>query len=189
MTGITSREQRLCTEPAEFPLDDRGASVDTPPLVGAAWVVAVHRRRKRAWVSDRIRAGVEDGGAPAPTLEIPACTLRLLHRVLQELARIVGNARQEADARRVVRGIRQVSVVEDDEVALEERGAEDPAVERVVGRCAAGAADGRSARCRVAGLGLGDEVAGVDGETLAADLESEVVRRVARECGRVGYAG
>lgn len=62
MTGITSREQRLCTEPAEFPLDDRGASVDTPPLVGAAWVVAVHRRRKRAWVSDRIRAGVEDGG-------------------------------------------------------------------------------------------------------------------------------
>ena len=113
--------------------------------------------------------------------------LRVIDRLSEELVRVVGHERDEADARGVDGGVREVAVVEDDHVALEERVAEVPAEERARGGGVRADDVVRDARRHVALLVLRREVARVDGEHLAADLERERVRLVAWE-GRLRVA-
>lgn len=78
--------------------------------------------------------------------------------------------------------MREVAVIEHDEVRLEERVAERPAEERALARRVGRDDVVRDARGGVARFVLGDEVARVERELLATDLEGEVVRRGAGEC-------
>lgn len=80
----------------------------------------------------------------------------------------------------------EVAVVEHDEVRLEERVAERPAEERALARRVCRDDIVRDARRGVARFVLCDEVARVERELLAADLEGQVVRRGAGECRLCG---
>lgn len=80
--------------------------------------------------------------------------------------------------------MREVSVVEDDHVALQERVAEVPAKQRAGARGVRGDYIVRNTVRYIALLVLRREVTGVDGEHLAPDLVRERVRLVAGEEGR-----
>ena len=80
--------------------------------------------------------------------------------------------------------MREVAVVERDEVALQERGAEHPRPLVGVGfQVVVHRADVRDAGRTGSGGGWGGEVAWVDGEELAPDLEGQIVRGGAGERG------
>ena len=97
--------------------------------------------------------------------------------------------RQEPEPRRVRGRVREVPVVERDERALQKRVAEAPAEERARARRVGADDVARDARGRVVRRVLRDEVARVDGEELAADLEREAVRARAGEDGRLRGVG
>lgn len=125
----------------------------------------------------------------ALTIKRPAVRLRLSDHLREQLLRVVRHERQEPDPRRVRGRVREVPVVERDECALQERVAEAPAEERA-GTRRVGADDvARDARGCVVRRVLRDEVARVDGEELAADLEREAVRARAGEDGRLRGVG
>ena len=79
--------------------------------------------------------------------------------------------------------MREVPIVEYDEVALQERITEDPAEQRARAGCVCSNDVVRDAPAAVSGGGVGDEVARVDGEEFATDLERERVRGGAGEEG------
>lgn len=78
--------------------------------------------------------------------------------------------------------MREVTVVEHDEVGLEEWVAERPAEERTLTRRIRRDNVVRDARRRVTRLVLRDKVAWVEWELLAADLEGQVVCGDAGKC-------
>ena len=125
----------------------------------------------------------------ALTIKRPAVRLRLSDHLREQLLRVVRHERQEPDPRRVRGRVREVPVVERDERALQKRVAEAPAEERARARRVGADDVARDARGRVVRRVLRDEVARVDGEELAADLEREAVRARAGEDGRLRGVG
>ena len=117
----------------------------------------------------------------ALTLEVPARTLGVVDRIIKEVVCVLRDERDEANPGWVDGRVREVAVVEDDHVALQERVAEVPAEQRAAARGVRAHDVVRDARLGVALLVLRDEVAWVDGEHLAADLEGEAVGGIARQ--------